>query len=178
MTRTRTPLDSTAIAAAALRVVDRSGAAGFTIRAVATELGSSPMALYYHVSDRVALIELMTEVAFGEEQLSADPAAEWRDELWAIAEWFLAASLRHPALTAVARELGGAPTPTLEAVGARWFAAWQRSGLDPAAADDAAHASVAALTSIARGAPMDPRLFELALRSLIDGLHARLSDSR
>jgi TetR/AcrR family tetracycline transcriptional repressor len=53
---TRT-LDRQAIVEGALRIIDRSGAQGLTMRALGQELGVGAMALYHYVSGREALLE-------------------------------------------------------------------------------------------------------------------------
>jgi AcrR family transcriptional regulator len=50
----------------ALRLVDEKGLAALTIRALATELNVSPMALYNHVRDKEELVDLMVDLMLGE----------------------------------------------------------------------------------------------------------------
>jgi len=67
----RAVLNRDSIARAALVVLDRQGATGLTMRAVASELGSSPMGLYHNVADRAELITLMIDVSLREEPMHA-----------------------------------------------------------------------------------------------------------
>lgn len=58
----RSGLSRERILSAALALADRDGLEGLTMRRLADELGSSPMALYYHVADREALIDGIAEL--------------------------------------------------------------------------------------------------------------------
>jgi AcrR family transcriptional regulator len=48
---------------AALRVIKQSGVEGLTMRQLSRELGRSHMAMYYHVSDKNALLDLVASAA-------------------------------------------------------------------------------------------------------------------
>ncbi|HEV8528330.1 MAG TPA: TetR family transcriptional regulator [Actinomycetes bacterium] len=48
---------------AALRVIKQSGVEGLTMRRLSTELGRSHMAMYYHVGDKNALLDLVASAA-------------------------------------------------------------------------------------------------------------------
>ena len=58
---------------AGLRIADRSGPEAITMRAVAGEVGLTPMALYHHVRDRRDLVSGIVE------QLLDDVAYPWND---------------------------------------------------------------------------------------------------
>src|SRR4029453_13759363 len=62
----RAPLSQDAIVHAALRVLDREGAAGLSMRRVADELGTGPASLYWHVANKDALIDLIVDRVAGE----------------------------------------------------------------------------------------------------------------
>jgi AcrR family transcriptional regulator len=53
------PLTRDEIVEAALRVTQRDGLGGLTMRAAAAELGVAPLAIYYHVKDKDLLVELV-----------------------------------------------------------------------------------------------------------------------
>jgi TetR/AcrR family transcriptional regulator, tetracycline repressor protein len=57
----RGSIDQTAVLDAALRVAERVGLDGLTMRMVADELGVSPMAAYRHVADRDTLVSLVAD---------------------------------------------------------------------------------------------------------------------
>ena len=76
----RPSLDRRRIVQAAVRVADADGLAAVTMRRVATELGSSPMALYRHVGRKEDLPELMLDTVLGEIEL-IEPTGDWRADL-------------------------------------------------------------------------------------------------
>lgn len=85
---------------AALDVLDRNGADGLTMRAVAESLGASPAAIYGHVSNKEELVQLVLERVTEEfanfcEQLFAREI-EWREKLLAFGEEARRVFLRHP----------------------------------------------------------------------------------
>ncbi len=80
-------LDRAVIVQAALRFIDRDGAQGLTMRALAHELGVGPMALYRYVSGREDLLEaVVTELlAAVMEQLDREPSRTWQEYLQTLA---------------------------------------------------------------------------------------------
>jgi TetR/AcrR family transcriptional regulator, tetracycline repressor protein len=54
-------LTSDDVVEAALRVVERDGAGGLTMRRLADELGTAVTAIYWHVGNRDALVELLVQ---------------------------------------------------------------------------------------------------------------------
>ncbi|WP_030925665.1 TetR/AcrR family transcriptional regulator [Streptosporangium amethystogenes] len=69
------------IAAAALAVIDRDGLAALSMRAVATELGMSAMALYRYVGDRQEVEGLVVELVLGGVDVSPPPGTSWRERV-------------------------------------------------------------------------------------------------
>jgi AcrR family transcriptional regulator len=187
------------IAAAALRVADECGVAGFTMRAVADALDVTPMALYHYVEDKAALAALVVDTAIKEHPLAA-PTGIWQDDLWAMADWMRRSTLSHPAVGELRRTYR-VWTPAILPMTERWLSLWQQSGLDLDAAVVAATTSSMAIAGLvaeeavfrtldtpdeaALASFPNARLvfdtkhdrdsdYELLVRSLIEGLHARL----
>lgn len=77
------PLTRARVVRAALRLVDEQGLNALTMRALATELKVSPMALYNHVSDKEELLDLMLDLMLGEVDLSASDG-DWLTQLRAL----------------------------------------------------------------------------------------------
>src|SRR6201996_1590791 len=73
----RGPGDAERIVAAAIRVADAEGLAALSMRRVATELGTAPMSLYRHVTDKDGLVLQMMNTVFARGRLP-DPPAGWR----------------------------------------------------------------------------------------------------
>jgi AcrR family transcriptional regulator len=199
--RTVPDLDLDRIADAALAVADERGAAGFTMRAVAEALGVTPMALYHHVADKAALVLLLVDKVVASVPLP-DPTGMWQEDLWQFALWMREIVNSHPAVSQLSRShqvLTRNVLPFTE----RWINLWQQSGLSLDDAIRAAATSSMALIGLVeqevRSANLqrpDPALlthlpstrmsferipdrdadFELIVRSLLEGLHARLSE--
>lgn len=74
------PLTRPRIVRAALRLVDERGLAALTMRALATELTVSPMALYNHVRDKEELLDLMLDLVLGEVDCSVTDG-DWLAQL-------------------------------------------------------------------------------------------------
>ena len=197
--RSASELDAARIAAAALAVADAQGAEGFTMRAVAEALGVTPMALYHHVEDKAALAALLVDAAIRQHPLPP-PTGVWRDDLWTIARWTRDSRAAHPAVAQIRRAYRVWTGASLEMT-ERWLGHWRQSGLDPDKALVAATTSSLAIVGIVEeesvfrdlARPADGALaqlpsvrqmfearhdrdaeFELLVRALIDGLHARL----
>jgi TetR/AcrR family tetracycline transcriptional repressor len=104
----RAPLSQDAIVHAALRVLDRDGSAGLSMRRVADELGTGPASLYWHVANKDALVNLIIDRVAGEVPLPEPDPDHWQEQL---REWLLGVRRvfeRHPGVAALT--LGRVPT--------------------------------------------------------------------
>lgn len=92
------------IVAAAVRLADRDGLAGLSMRRLAEDLGLTAMSLYPHVGRRSDLLDLMLDQAFGG-LLDPEPASGdgWRTTLERYAERSWALYRRHPWVLEVGR---------------------------------------------------------------------------
>ena len=77
----RTPLTREAIVDAALRVLDREGAAALSMRRVAEELGTGPASLYWHVANKDDLVNLIVDRVAGEVPLPEPDPGRWQEQL-------------------------------------------------------------------------------------------------
>jgi AcrR family transcriptional regulator len=139
----RALLSREAIARAALEIVDRFGADGLTMRALADRLGVKAASLYNHVTGKDELLDALSELVNEEIDLAplraGSAGTDWREGLAAYARGYRAVFLRHPntiALLARRRveaegQLRGYDT---------LLAALARAGLAPADAAEAAAA--------------------------------------
>jgi AcrR family transcriptional regulator len=80
--RRQTPLTEAEIVGAALRVLQRYGVAGLTMRALADELGVSAMAPYYHVGSRDDLLARVADALMRRVEPPRDTNEPWEDRLW------------------------------------------------------------------------------------------------
>lgn len=193
-------LNTEIIATTAFAILNRRGIAGFTMRAVAKVLKVTPMALYNYVPDKAGLAALVLNAAIKQRPLPP-PTGEWREDLWKIACWVREGKLAYPALAELQRTYR-IWTPAMLHHAERWVGVWQHSGLDLRRAVLAASTSSMAIDGLAdqesiyrEWEPLDhPALqllpnarllltadykpaksFELGVRAVIEGLHARLS---
>ena len=79
----RPPLTRPRIVRTALRLADDRGLVALTMRALASELEVSPMALYNHVRDKDELVDLMVDLMLGEVDCSASQG-DWAAQLRAL----------------------------------------------------------------------------------------------
>ena len=86
-------LDRTRIVEAAIAVADESGAAAVTMKAVASRLDCTPMALYRYVRNKDGLTDLMLDSGAAEIPL---PEGPWRPALHTLSVETRAMIKRHP----------------------------------------------------------------------------------
>jgi TetR/AcrR family transcriptional regulator, tetracycline repressor protein len=92
-----TRLTKGAVVDQALRLADAVGLDALTIRKLATELGVTPMALYWHFRSKDELLAGLTERVWSEIDVDVDHAAGWLDQLRGILESLLRVLRAHPA---------------------------------------------------------------------------------
>jgi AcrR family transcriptional regulator len=80
---------------AALRVLDREGVDGLSMRRVADELGAGVASLYWHVRNKDELLQLLSERLAAEIELPDPDPSRWQEQLKAIGRQFRAAAHRH-----------------------------------------------------------------------------------
>jgi AcrR family transcriptional regulator len=95
--RRRDPLTREAIVATALRVLDRDGLDGFSMRRVAEELDTGAASLYWHVGSKDGLLDLVLEEVIGEQVNEVpDPDPErWQEQFKQVARVMRQAIRRH-----------------------------------------------------------------------------------
>jgi len=79
--RTRPPLSRDAIVDATLRVLDREGASGLSMRRIAEELGCGAGAIYWHVENKEQLIQLVFDRVIGELPLPEVDPERWQEQV-------------------------------------------------------------------------------------------------
>lgn len=188
------------IAAAAIAVADRAGPDRFTIKAVADELGVTPMALYHHVENKAELVGLCVDRAIRELPLPPPTDGGWKEGLLDLAHWNRRAMTAHPTIGQLQQRYR-VWTPSALALGERWMGLWLQSGLSLEASIQGALMSSVAIIGLVHeesvmsafvapaegdlallpnlramyGGKYDPdRAFDLLVGSIIDGLYDRL----
>ncbi|MFC8078231.1 TetR/AcrR family transcriptional regulator C-terminal domain-containing protein [Streptomyces sp. NPDC057307] len=92
---------------AAIALADVEGLGALSMRRVATEFGTSTMALYRHVPSKGELVRLMSEAVFGGAPSGPEPVG-WRPRLTREIRWLWTRYERHPWL---ARAMAGLTRP-------------------------------------------------------------------
>jgi AcrR family transcriptional regulator len=87
--------------AAGISVADREGLEALSIRRIAADLQSSPMALYHHVPSKRDLLNLMLDGVNAEYRPLAEPVGSWRNLLLHFAWESRRCLNRHPWINAV-----------------------------------------------------------------------------
>jgi TetR/AcrR family tetracycline transcriptional repressor len=93
----RARLTKSAVIDQALQLADSVGLEALTIRKLATELGVTPMALYWHFRSKEELLTALVERVWSEIDLEVDRGAPWPDQLRTLFEALLAVLRAHPA---------------------------------------------------------------------------------
>jgi AcrR family transcriptional regulator len=92
----RARLTRAAVVDRALALADKSGLDALTIRKLATELGVTPMALYWHFRGKDELLEGLADRLWSEMDLTVDRAAPWTEQIRALLESLLRVLRAHP----------------------------------------------------------------------------------
>jgi AcrR family transcriptional regulator len=167
-------LDRATIVETAVNLADKRGLDAVTLRAVAEQLGVTPMALYRHIGGKDDLLDHMADQLYAELALP-DAAPDWWDGLLALGRSTRRILLERPwAVPLFARPLAG---PNAVRLGDSLLATLRRAGFSQREANEL-HGQ---LTSMVFGL-VAPELagkpnaaaFERGLSMLRPGLEARL----
>lgn len=88
-------LSKARVVAEAVRLADREGVHGLSMRRLAGELGAGAMSLYYYVANKDELLDAMVDVVFDEIELPPRDG-DWRTAMRARSLSARAALVRHP----------------------------------------------------------------------------------
>jgi TetR/AcrR family transcriptional regulator, tetracycline repressor protein len=92
----RPRLSKSTVVGRALELADRDGVDALTIRRLATELGVTPMALYWHFRSKEELLSGLSDHIWSEVDLAVDPSAPWPDQLRSIMKSLVGVLRAHP----------------------------------------------------------------------------------
>ena len=206
--RGRPPMPVERIVAAGLAVLDGEASEEYSIRGVASRLGSSTATLYRRVDGRPGLDALVVDAVLGEVlvSLAGRVPGDWQSEIRAGAETLFAVLERHPRVVAlIAAQVPRGPNsvslrrsfidPLLEAGFAPWFAARTYTSIahytlgfglqraldqDPASEGRAAESDTGtrATDSDARATASDVWTTQPEVSSTTSGVRAAASDPR
>jgi len=83
------------VRAQAIRIVDRDGLAGLSMRSLAAALGTGPMTLYNYVKDRAELEGLVAEAVLADVDLP-QPTSDWLTDVKSVATAIWRTVRQHP----------------------------------------------------------------------------------
>jgi TetR/AcrR family transcriptional regulator, tetracycline repressor protein len=92
----RPRLSRAAVVERGLAIGDAEGLEAVTIRRLATELGVTPMALYWHFRNKEELMTGLADSVWAEIDVKLDPAADWPVQLRGLVESLVGVLRRHP----------------------------------------------------------------------------------
>lgn len=91
----RAPLSRAQIVDTAVRVLDRDGFHGLSMRRIADELGTGPASLYWHVGSKDELLDLLLDQIIGEFEPPEPDPDRWGDQLKEVARDMRASIASH-----------------------------------------------------------------------------------
>src|SRR5258708_8430262 len=113
----RTKLSRSAVVGRALALADSAGLEALTIRRLATELGVTPMALYWHFRSKEELIAGVADRIWGEIRTDVDRSSPWPDQLRMMLESLIDVLRSHASASALllnSEKLGPSHWPATE----------------------------------------------------------------
>jgi len=142
------PLKREQIVSTALAVVDRDGLKSLSMRRLGTELGVDPMAVYYHISNKQALLDAIVEAVMAGIDLSVDnPAAPPEERILCAARAYRDTMLAHVKALPILLAHGPATPAAMRPV-ERLITILRDAGLPPAQA----FAGMQVIATMVRGA--------------------------
>jgi len=126
----RTRLTKQAVVQRALALADADGLDALTIRRLATELGVTPMALYWHFRNKEELLGGLADQVWSELDTDVDAAEPWHQQLRRLLESLLRVLRSHPCASQLIME-GEKQSPSMQIASEAALEALHRGGFDP-----------------------------------------------
>jgi AcrR family transcriptional regulator len=143
----RPPLTAEAVVDAALALADADGLDALTMRRLATTLGVTPMALYWHHRDKDELLDAMAARVFDFVDTSRDRSTTWQQQLRQLLDSLLDALRAHPSAAALVSTRTVSTPAALDATEAL-LAILRRGGFSPSDATTIARHAVATVANL------------------------------
>jgi AcrR family transcriptional regulator len=152
-TTTKERLSRDTVTERALAMADAEGIEALTIRRLATDLGVTPMALYWHFSDKERLLDGVAELVLSQVELPADDESRpWDQRLREVFDRLLAVLAAHPSVTDVVKTRILLSEPGLE-LAERVLGLLRGAGFPPEQAAQQAIYSLLFLVGLVTGEP-------------------------
>lgn len=148
----RTSLTATTVVDAALALADEQGLEAVTIRKLASDLGVTPMAIYWHVRNKDELLDRIAARILEQVDLPDTAEAGWREQLRAMLSALLGAVRAHPAAASLVSTRTVASDPGLKAA-ETLLDILRRAGFSPTQATQVARHALSTLTSLVSDEP-------------------------
>ncbi len=100
----RPRLSQAAVVDRGLALADAEGLEAVTIRRLASDLGVTPMALYWHFRNKEELLAGLADRVWAEIDVNVDPQAGWLDQLRRLLESLVAVLRAHPSASSLLLE--------------------------------------------------------------------------
>jgi TetR/AcrR family tetracycline transcriptional repressor len=126
----RTRLSKQVVVERALALGDAEGLEALTIRRLATELGVTPMALYWHFRNKEELLAALGDQVWSELDTDVDAAASWHRQLRGLLESLLHVLRMHPCASQLILE-GEKQSNAALVASETALAVLRRGGFDP-----------------------------------------------
>ena len=126
----------------ALRLADADGLDALTIRKLSTDLGVTPMALYWHFRSKDELLEGLAERVWGEIDVNVDSAAPWPAQLRGLLESLLRVLRAHPAAPQVLLQSEQRPSEVWSNAAEVTLEVLRSAGFDPVIASGIARSTL------------------------------------
>jgi TetR/AcrR family tetracycline transcriptional repressor len=148
-------LSREAIVACAIALADQDGLEAVTIRRLAQEQGVTPMAMYWHFSDKDSLLEGIAEALVAAVKLPEPNDLPWHDQLRDILAAFLEAIRPHPAVAGLALRRILTSEPGL-AIAERALGLLRSAGFSPSRAAESGSFVLCAVITLVTSQPGRP----------------------
>ena len=137
----RTRLTKQVVVERALALGDAEGLEAITIRRLATELGVTPMALYWHFRNKEELLAGLGDQIWRELDTDVDPEAPWHAQMRALLESLLHVLRSHPCASQLILE-GEKQSDAALIASETALAVLRRGGFDPEHAAEIARSAL------------------------------------
>jgi AcrR family transcriptional regulator len=137
----KTRLTKQAVVDRALALGDAEGLEALTIRRIATELGVTPMALYWHFRNKEELLAGLGDQIWSELDTNVDPSASWDMQMRGLLESLLHVLRAHPCASQLILE-GEKQTDAALVASETALAVLRRGGFDPEHAAEIARSAL------------------------------------
>jgi AcrR family transcriptional regulator len=148
----------------ALALADTEGLPAVTVRRLARDLGVTPMALYWHVADKDALLDALADHLVARVDRTCDPALDWPDQLRGLLRSLVGVLRAHPGAARLVGLRNSTSETALDLIEAA-LAVLARAGFSPATATtiarQALHSASALVAAQPAAAGPDPRTLAL-----------------